>query len=526
MSKWLWSVVFFVACSDESGLPIGGTCGDNGECSSGLCLEAVCVDPAGDNDNDTLINGLEASLGTDHQQADSDGDGKVDAAEVGDVGAPTDSDGDGRIDATESALLDADSDCVVDELDPANNDPQVPGSLCESNCDGVFEVGEACDDGNDVTTDGCDQCEVVPLPVSREGRDPRIGEVAGLVSGGFVSTWHEGASATAGPTGHSVAFFDANGVELRRHEDIRPPTSGSASFKKSIAALRGGDVVVSSVAIEGTNDIRVEVRRYTDLGEPVGEAFEALRLTQNPGQIEVVAVDAGAYALVHLDNQRQLVIRYVDAAGNLNANARGRILRGTDVPFDVAGFSDGSVVVVSHEPDNAGTRTLSAKRFPSTGEQLGPDVAVLPAGLTALSYDIAPTRDGYAVFFTTTAEPGSRVGYRRFSAADTAMGDVVILHELTSQTTCFNEVDGGFHLADGAYVFVRDTCAVSLRAWLEVDDGVVALSPAPTPDMFVPRATSFAGGLVFQFNHVPQEGVGGVYLSRFTREGEPALLTR
>ncbi|MDB2607179.1 hypothetical protein N9Y48_05325, partial [Zobellia sp.] len=72
-----------------------------------------------DDDGDGLFGGAESSLGTNPNNADTDGDGVNDGDEVGgDIANPLDEDGDGIIDALESNVLDADTDGVVDQLDP------------------------------------------------------------------------------------------------------------------------------------------------------------------------------------------------------------------------------------------------------------------------------------------------------------------------------------------------------------------------------------------------------------------------
>ncbi|MCB9736245.1 MAG: hypothetical protein H6745_26970 [Deltaproteobacteria bacterium] len=106
-----------LACGgDEPLRVIGSACEQAAECGSGLCLSGQCVDPAADADGDGLVNQVEAALGTDPFRADTDGDGKPDGAEV-DGTSNRDSDGDGVPDALESALLDADLDCLPDEVD-------------------------------------------------------------------------------------------------------------------------------------------------------------------------------------------------------------------------------------------------------------------------------------------------------------------------------------------------------------------------------------------------------------------------
>lgn len=105
------------ACADEKKRPVGGVCGSNGQCVSGVCGGGFCLTPEGDDDTDGLINKIEAGLGTDPVKMDTDGDGQSDAEEIGDPQNPSDTDGDGKNDAIESAIEDVDSDCIVDELD-------------------------------------------------------------------------------------------------------------------------------------------------------------------------------------------------------------------------------------------------------------------------------------------------------------------------------------------------------------------------------------------------------------------------
>ncbi len=82
-----------------------------------------------DSDGDGLLNDAETTLGTDPDDADTDGDGAADGAEVGpNPASPVDTDGDGVINALESSVTDSDSDGVTNQLDPANTNPCVPSS--------------------------------------------------------------------------------------------------------------------------------------------------------------------------------------------------------------------------------------------------------------------------------------------------------------------------------------------------------------------------------------------------------------
>ncbi|MFZ9004447.1 MAG: gliding motility-associated C-terminal domain-containing protein, partial [Robiginitalea sp.] len=82
-----------------------------------------------DTDGDGLLDGVEASLGTDPNNPDSDGDGIDDGTEVGtDPDNPLNEDGDEFIDALDSNTLDTDGDLVNDQQDPANENPCVPNA--------------------------------------------------------------------------------------------------------------------------------------------------------------------------------------------------------------------------------------------------------------------------------------------------------------------------------------------------------------------------------------------------------------
>jgi hypothetical protein len=100
-----------------------------------------------DIDNDGLINGFEGfPSGTDPNNPDTDGDGELDGAEVGDVENPFDSDDDGIIDALESSIIDTDGDGVFNESDPANDNPCIPSNLaatCDADEDGLINAIES-----------------------------------------------------------------------------------------------------------------------------------------------------------------------------------------------------------------------------------------------------------------------------------------------------------------------------------------------------------------------------------------------
>ncbi|MDM9632821.1 gliding motility-associated C-terminal domain-containing protein [Robiginitalea aurantiaca] len=105
-----------------------------------------------DTDGDGLLDGVEASLGTDPNDPDTDGDGIDDGAEVGtDPENPENEDGDDLIDALDSNIRDSDADGVNDQQDPANDNPCIPDIFslgCDTDGDGISD-GEERENGSD-----------------------------------------------------------------------------------------------------------------------------------------------------------------------------------------------------------------------------------------------------------------------------------------------------------------------------------------------------------------------------------------
>ena len=126
-----WVALFggIIACEGADPRKVGEFCLEESDCESGLCYDSKCLNPDGDFDSDGLKNGVEKNItGTDYGVADTDGDGVHDGLEVGlTPSSAKDEDGDGIIDAIESLALtaDPDKDCIPDQFDPDNDNPDV-----------------------------------------------------------------------------------------------------------------------------------------------------------------------------------------------------------------------------------------------------------------------------------------------------------------------------------------------------------------------------------------------------------------
>ncbi|MDP6944473.1 MAG: thrombospondin type 3 repeat-containing protein, partial [Myxococcota bacterium] len=129
----LWTV----ACSGEPFIArsAGETCEAMNECESNLCFSQTCLEPEADDDLDGLTNTMEALLGTDPTQVDTDGDGLSDFQEIGSVDDPKDADEDGIYDALESSITDGDNDCLSDQQDNDHlNPPPDTAALWDAAC--------------------------------------------------------------------------------------------------------------------------------------------------------------------------------------------------------------------------------------------------------------------------------------------------------------------------------------------------------------------------------------------------------
>ena len=278
-------------------------CGADADCVSTFCYEGVCLDPGGDEDDDSLINAAEKDLGTDVFNKDTDQDGAPDAQEVGaDIAAPQDSDGDGsdgQHDALESEVADADGDCIADQFDADDATPRADllaaacltvgvcahpdaelGLTCptgatapvcayggvpawesvettcdgrDNDCDGAVDAGDLCGDGDPCTLDtclgveGCHHEQTVNLPRLARWVPPGVGAArsATLTPDGVLLV----AAGAGGLQAFDAADPDLGGLSVAALDGIVEQAALIANSSPLAAVVAAGDAGLHVVSL-------------------------------------------------------------------------------------------------------------------------------------------------------------------------------------------------------------------------------------------------------------------------------------
>lgn len=190
-----------------------------------------------DDDNDGLLGGQEAVLGTDPNDPDTDGDGIEDGEEVGpDIDNPLDEDGDGIIDALDSNTEDTDEDGVNDQQDPANNNPCIPDNS-SPDCPVDLEITKSADRQDAVPGD-----EVVFTITVTNLTDKPVDQaviVEDLTDTGFQYISHTESSGT---------YDEVSG----NWELLNLPALGTANLILTVLVLDDGPYVNTAALLDST----------------------------------------------------------------------------------------------------------------------------------------------------------------------------------------------------------------------------------------------------------------------------------
>jgi hypothetical protein len=239
-SWWCVGVIAMVltACGDRR-RGVGDQCEGPEQCSTNFCYSGQCLNPAGDEDGDGLTNSVEAGLGSDPFNPDSDGDGIADRFELGPSFEQVDSDGDGVPDILESVTADDDGDCLVDQLDPdhgqpaPNLEPMIALVCSTKGICGEPNVGlrVVCPDGGAAV---CDYNGVAGWSESETACDGRDEDCDGQVDDGFPDRNNDGVAECGRTTMRPFAAVSSGGGEIgdgryRARLMVGPPIIGTAN---------------------------------------------------------------------------------------------------------------------------------------------------------------------------------------------------------------------------------------------------------------------------------------------------------
>ncbi len=235
----------------KCGFVEGTTCAANGECRVDACAtdkkcglllgDACTANPANDpcrgalacdanskvcdtdTDSDGLTDTQEKTLGTDPNNADSDGDGLKDGVEVGaDAKKPIDSDGDGKIDAldtdddndgilTKDEIADATAAKVTDDVD---GDGKKNWLDTDSDGDGIKDGDEKTDADGDGVKDYLQKPKPVVTDAGADSGTPDAGKDAGADAGSDEGSIEGGGCAVTPENSGATGILAALGLAV------------------------------------------------------------------------------------------------------------------------------------------------------------------------------------------------------------------------------------------------------------------------------------------------------------------------
>jgi len=261
--------------------------------------------------------------------------------------------------------------------------PYVSGPSCG---DGAVDPGEACDDGNAVEWDGCnDVCACTELQVNATVSGEQTGPVVAWAGDGrFVVAWRSDGQDTSGD-GIFAQQFDAAGVVSVPEYQVNTYEPDDQTVIDVSRAPDGRFVVVWRSDGEDGDGWGIYGQRYDAAGASVGAVFRInVETDDDQDRPSVAMADDGSFVVAYssrlLDgNGNGIYLRRYDAAGGAiggESQVNSYWMDNQGSP-DVAMASDGRFIVVwqsnGQDTDAGG---VFAQRFDADGGANGSEFPV------------------------------------------------------------------------------------------------------------------------------------------------------
>ena len=425
------------------------------------------------------------------------------------------------------------SDLSAEEPGDCDEDaPEVhPGAaLCgiDADCDGAaLDVGEGCEDGNDVDWDGCNDCEVVEFVVSSQSvGNSTYPSVATNADGGFMVVW-ENINWYSNTEDVVGKIFDAEGQPVSG-EFLMTTSPAGSQRRPDVAALPNGRYIA---VWRDTEDPGVNITGQIFTSD--GEAEGALLQLSNPGSQDpsVATLGDGAFVVVW-EEQQEIYGRVFDSQGTpessefqLGSNAMSKIPQEPEV----AGLQGGGFVVSWETIDLDGSDWgVFGQVFDSSFQKSGSEFQVNTTfEYSQVRHSLAPAGGGgFFVTWESVYSPG-QIGHDIFGQFFDQLGVKSGPEFMVNPTELGNQTYPAVAmLGTGNLVVVWKTDnQARIAGQLFGADGVgfgdEFLPASMLGSLYFPCAAGFADGgfvLVWTSNTVNSYGDGVVAL-RFDEQG-------
>ena len=262
------------------------------------------------------------------------------------------------------------------------------GAVCgkDGDCDGfLLDPGETCDDGNNVSWDGCTECRYLEFQVNTWTSGNQLyPSITSLPSGGFVVVWHSDGQDGSG-YGVYGQRFDSNGNKVGSEFQVNTWTTDNQS-RPSVASLpSGGFVVVWHSNGQDGSSFGVYGQRFDSNGNKVGSEFQVNTWTTSDQLYPSVAsLPSGGFVVAwHSKAQDGSGYGVYGQRFDSNGDKVGSEFQvntwttGSQEKPSITSVSNGGFVVAWHSEGQDGSGYgVYAQRFDSNGDKLGSEFQV------------------------------------------------------------------------------------------------------------------------------------------------------